>query len=412
MDIRKFMQDLKVNLLWSGHYWYAGVLMQLPIVYDDPRVSTMAVGKCKRDDTQIKLFVNSGYVEAIARHCNGDTERILNHFTEVLKHEVHHLIFGHLLLKRPDEDALTTACELAANSYVNRNRLVSLNPKKPAGIFPEDYDFSSKLPTLVYYDMLEQNGGKRKKPGDGEGELVITLDSHSTWRCVAGTHQGKVLIDSIIRNANRSCRQAGGQWGELPTELKEEVLKLDEEGKAIVPWETALKDFVSSATESVLDYTMRRVSRRYGTRPGTKKDDLLSIAIGIDTSGSIDHSMLKIFFDELYWIDKTGAKITIFQWDTMIVDECEFRDFDGTIKGGGGTDPTDFLDTVEERHFDCAIVFTDLGFGKVRDDYRTPTMWVVIDDVSTAEDLLEYCPVEGTILKVNQERNGFDVIRR
>ena len=73
--------------------------------------------------------------------------------------------------------------------------------------------------------------------------------------------------------------------------------------------EVVLKDFIASSSENVLDYTMKRKSKRYDTRPGTKKDDVLNVAIGIDTSGSIDEEMLKMFFNELRWIDKSCTTI-------------------------------------------------------------------------------------------------------
>ena len=207
-------------------------------------------------------------------------------------------------------------------------------------------------------------------------------------------------------------RQAQQGWGDMPGELSEQIEKFDEDRPPVIPWEVILKNFISSACETMLGYTMRRPSKRYGTRPGTKKEDVYSVAIGIDTSGSIDcETQIKLFFSELYWMSKTGAQITVFEWDTQVRREYDFEDYDGTIQGRGGTDPTDFLDTVEKRKFDCAIIFTDLFFGKITKDYHYPMLWVQVSDCDY-EYSEEDCPVKGTILRVNREHDGFDVLHR
>ena len=166
--------------------------------------------------------------------------------------------------------------------------------------------------------------------------------------------------------------------------------------------------FLASASETVLDYTMRRPSKRYGTRPGTRKEDILSIAIGIDTSGSISQEELQLFFNELYWIEKTGSRMTVFEWDTRILREYDFKDYDGTVSDGGGTDPTDFLETVSLRKYDCAVIFTDLCFAPVEKDYHLPMLWVATSDLDWQNEL----PVQGTILKVNKSRDGFQLLRQ
>jgi predicted metal-dependent peptidase len=86
--------------------------------------------------------------------------------------------------------------------------------------------------------------------------------------------------------------------------------------------------------------------------------------------------MLQLFFSELKWMEKTGTKITIFEWDTKVHREYDFKEFDGNVQGRGGTDPTEFLETVSERKFDCVITFTDLYFSPIKKDYNMPMLWV------------------------------------
>ena len=537
IDVEKFITNLRVNLLRS-HCFYGNVLAQLPTVYDSKAVPTMGVGKSNKNEIMVKLFVNPDYIEHVIDQCDRDTKKVVDHFTEVLRHEIHHLIFEHLTLNLPDKQRQTIACELSANSYVDRSKLIPEEGSKKAGVFPEDFNLDSKLGVHEYYALLDGNkrfnrmrgaevrkqlqkqGGKSQEQkdldelaeqqekaskdtgsgkngngeqmeqqqgisdqtqqrmdgmdgdgrqqsgkghqkaqqklqeardlqdeamddlkngnmdsasqkqhqaaqkiheasdavgednsgeGDGESENSMgTLDSHEKWEPVSGDEMTNGMIKDIIRQANETCRQMGN-WGDIPGEIKDAIGNAYAVDKEVIPWEVVLKDFVASSSENVLDYTMKRKSKRYDTRPGTKKDDVLDIAIGIDTSGSIDEDMLRMFFSELHWIDKTGTKMTVFEWDTQVNREYDFHDFDGTVTGRGGTDPTDFLEKVSERKFDCMIVFTDLYFAKVENKYNIPAMWVC-DRGGRDDD--DYPVDDGIIMKVNRDRDGFEVVRR
>ena len=558
IDVEKFITNLRVNLLRSQCF-YGNVLAQLPTVYDNKAVPTMGVGKNNKNEIMVKLFVNPDYIEHIIDKCDRDTKKVVDHFTEVLRHEIHHLIFEHLTMNLPDKQRQMIACELSANSYIDRNKLVPEDGSTKAGVFAEDFKLDSKLGVHEYYALLDgnkefnkmrrnairqqmqkQNGGKSDEQkelddlaqeqeqasqdtksgkkgngeqmeqqdgisdktqqkmdemqnqdsqsqnsngksnsqssqsqqgkghqkaqqklqeardlqdeamndlnngdmdsaskkqheasqkiqeasdavgedngngsGDGDGDSsgnpMGTLDSHDKWDSVSGDEMTNGMIKDIIRQANETCKQMG-KWGDIPGEIKDAIDSAYAMDKEVVPWEVVLKDFVASSSENVLDYTMKRKSKRYDTRPGTKKDDVLNVAIGIDTSGSIDEDMLKMFFSELRWIDKTGTKMTVFEWDTQVNREYDFHDFDGTVSGRGGTDPTDFLEKVSERKFDCVITFTDLYFSNVEQKYNIPMMWVC-DRGGWGYDNDDYPVSEGIIMKVNDTRDGFEVVR-
>jgi predicted metal-dependent peptidase len=437
VDANQFMTNIRVNLLRSMSF-YGHVLMQLPVVITDTLVPTMGVGKAHKDEITVKLFVNPNYIEEIIDACNRDEQKVIDHFTEVLRHEVHHLIFGHLTLDLPDKQRQTVACELADNSYVNRKKLIPDNGDK-AGVFPEDFDLPSKLSVHEYYNLLNDNkkfnqmrnnmsssiememsdgddedgngNGGNQDNNSGKGKIKITIDSHGNWTSIEGDNMTEEMVKDIIRQANETCKQIG-KWGEMPGEIKEAINDNYATDVAIVPWEVVLKDFLASSSENVLDYTMKRRSKRFDTRPGTKKEDVLNVAIGIDTSGSIDNEMLKVFFNELYWIEKTGTKMTVFEWDTKVNREYDFRDYDNAVSGRGGTDPTDFLETVSDRKFDCIITFTDLCFAPVKEKYNIPMLWVVDNGGYDWYGDDNYPVEEGIIMKVNKSRDGFEVVRK
>lgn len=429
IDVNQFMTNIRVNLLRTMSF-YGHVLMQLPIVYDTT-CSTFGVGKNNKDEIMVKLFVNPNYIEKIIEVCNRNEKMVVDHFTEVLRHEVHHLVFGHLTLDLPDKQRQYIACELADNSFVNRSKLVDNEGNLgDGGVFPEDFDLPSKLSANEYYNLLNNNEkfnemrnnmsssieimiGDGNGDGNGNGnKITVTLDSHGKWKVIEGDDMTNEMIKDIVRQANETCKQTGN-WGDIPGELKEAINDNYANDKQIIPWEVVLKDFLASSSENVLDYTMKKKSKRYGTRPGVKKDDILSVAIGIDTSGSIDNSMLETFFSELHWIEKTGTKMTVFEWDTQVNREYDFKDYDGTVSGRGGTDPTDFLEKVSERKFDCVIVFTDLCFSPITKNYNMPMLWVMDNGgYDWYDNVHEYPVSDGIIMKVNKSRDGFDVVRR
>ena len=539
IDTEKFVTNLKINLLRILPF-YGHILGQLPVVIVDNEhgsavVPTMGVGKASKDELLVKLFVNASYVEHVVDLCNRDEKMVVDHFTEVLKHEMHHLIFGHLNLELKDKQRSTIACELSVNSYINRSKLVG-EPTKgdmdTRGVFAEDYGLQSGLGVMEYYNLLKDNpkfknrhnkngvmgssrrgnsssGGNeqladeldrlarrqesaamasergkessdslRQKQNDissdtqsakdkvddntissavedaireqrqaeqdlqngnsqsaaehqhnaadslrqarnearnqsNEQSSLESMDSHGMWEAVQGDDMAEQMIKDIVRKANETCRQMG-KWGDLPAGIQDAIGECYANRKQIVPWEVVLKDFLASSSENVLDYTMKRRSKRYDTRPGTKKDDILSVAIGIDTSGSINNDMLDLFFSELHWMDKTGTKMRVFEWDTQVNREYSFSEFDGTVTGRGGTDPTDFLKKAAEGKYDCIITFTDLEFAPITEEYSNiPMLWVVCNRwaINHKDFLYDNVP-SGIIMVVNEEHDGFDVVRR
>lgn len=424
-DVENFISAIKVKLLQT-HTWYGHVLVQLPVIYGD-EVPTFGVGKTSKDEVQVKLYINPDYIQSVIAQVNRNEEKVVDHFIEVMRHEIHHLVFAHLTLDFQDKSRQMIACELSANSYIKRNNLIPAVGEKKAGVFAEDYKLESGLGVHEYYRLLENNKEYKKmlseiqkqiqvvigKGGCGAGgssgsEIIKDgkLDSHDKWESLVGDDFTKEMVRDIVRQAHNTCEQMG-RWGDLPADIKQAIDGAFRRDKNIIPWEVVLKNFLASSSENVLDYTMKRKSKRYGTRPGTKKEDVLDIAIGIDTSGSISDDMLKLFFSEMEWMVKSNSRLTVFEWDTKVNREYDFRDFDGTVMGRGGTDPIPALDEISERRFDCLIMFTDFGFDTIKKEYNIPILWVVDYNYLWSDKI----PVStGTVLKLNKDKDGFEQI--
>jgi len=186
----------------------------------------------------------------------------------------------------------------------------------------------------------------------------------------------KEFAKDIIRKAKDL---SGKNYGNIPGEVIQQIDELLKKEKAIVPWAKVLRMFVATAAESILDYTVKRVSKRFKTRPGTRKGDVLEIAVAIDTSASIEDWQLKLFWNEIRWIHKNGAKIWIYECDTKVSDRSPFifrGRWDGSVHGRGGTELEPVLREVEGK-YDALIYFTDFYASKVEHRYKIPILWVL-----------------------------------
>ena len=138
---------------------------------------------------------------------------------------------------------------------------------------------------------------------------------------------------------------------------------------------------VMRCAESILDYTVKRISRRFGTRPGTRKGDVLRVAVAVDVSGSISDDQLKIFFNEIRWIWKNGVQVVVYEADCRVCATYPFKGkFTGKVHGRGGTDLEPVLREVE-GHYDALIYFTDFFAPAISRQYRIPTLWVLHSDM-------------------------------
>jgi len=420
MDIEKFVTNTKIDLI-RKNVFFGHIISQLPIIYVDNKdsrgVNTLAVGKTDKEEIQTKLYVNRDYLVGLYEKFGFD--KLSNHLLEVLKHEIYHLIFKHLTIDLPDKQRLNIACECSVNSYIDREKLIGEGKGEKTGVFAEDFGLESKLGVHEYYRRLENN--KKYKEmcnsvfvimvGEGEGKGEKTgnkeIDSHELWKIVKDDPIAEEMLKDIIRQAVQTCKKTG-KWGDVPSDLKEEIESSLEHHKRAIPWQIILKQFIASSSENVLDYTIKKRSKRYGTRPGLKKEDVLNLAIGIDTSGSVNNEMLELFFNELYWVDKTGADITIFEADTKIQREYSFREWDGSVSGRGGTDLEPLLKEVSDRKFDALIYFTDMEAPKIKERYNLPIMWVINNSYYKRINEMPY--QEGIFLKLSDEGDSFEQI--
>lgn len=358
--------------------FYGYIIQQFDKVYLPPEceeLQTAAVGKGRTEKT-LKLYINEGYIAKLLK----DPKKGKAFVNSVIEHEILHIVLGHLFISFADPVRGNVACDICINQYID--------PVHDNWVTHKQYGFPEGKSCYWYYDELKKNKKYQDEVKSGafgeKGMYSYMKDAHSKWKGVEGDAQCEGLVKDMMRKAKDSCNSSYGDiHGDLKTYL-DEMLKTE---KAKLSWNRILRLFVSHASESNLAYTIQRISKRYETRPGTKMEEQLSVAVTIDTSGSVSDDDLIEFFAEIKSIWKNGAEVTIIEADCAVCRTYKFNGkFDGSIHGRGGTDLEPAMKWVDEqRRFDAHIYFTDFYAPKISKRYKTPMFWVLTNDMSEEE---------------------------
>jgi predicted metal-dependent peptidase len=358
--------------------FYGHILQQLGKVYikgENSPLRTMGVGK-KRDEMLVKLYVNIKWVESLFEKAKSEDQG-WGWLLGVLEHETLHLVFNHLTLQMSDKIRGNVAMDLVVNCCIEKEKL------PPNGMTVDMFGFPENKSSFWYYNNLKDNKKYQEmcKNGDfgPEGLFSDALDSHKIWEEAAQDPILGEFVRDLIRQAKDLCNK---DYGSIPSQVIEQIDDMLEKKRAIVPWQKVLRLFCASAMESNLEYTMKRISKRFGTRPGTRKEDVLNLAVGVDTSGSISNEQLMLFFSEIRWIWRNGANVTVFECDCQLQRSYRFKGkFDGECHGRGGTDLEPVLREVEGK-YDALIYFTDFYAPVIEHQYNIPILWVLTTELN------------------------------
>lgn len=374
--------------------YFGHVIQQFEKVYvrNPHAIDTAAVGRFP-GERFIKLWLNLDCYEEFYQKFGKETAWLFMVGDEL--HEILHVVSGHLSLEFPDHLRGNVACDMAVISHMPESMI------HPNRCNAEKYGLPKGKSAAWYYDQLRDNKMFQKQLKDGcfgiGGLLEYIGKSHQLWKELLKDPVTKEFIKDILRKAKDLTNNG---YGNIPGDLAALIEEGLKRGKAIVPWGQVLRMFCASAQESVLDYTMMRVSKRFGTRPGTRKGDVLNLAVAVDTSGSISEEQLALFFNEIRWVWKNGATVTVYEADCAVCRSYSFRGkFTGEVHGRGGTDLEPVLKEVEGK-YDALIYFTDFYAPKIEKVYRIPTLWVLTTELERKDFPVQW----GRHIKIEGDR--------
>ena len=337
-------------------------------------VPTAAVGLNK---TKVTLYVNESF---FLKELTTFSSRVA-----VIKHETLHLIFKHLFrfdFKKYNVKILNISADLVVNQFVGKWKLPSNAVTLKS--FPE-LELNLNESVEYYYEKLIKLNKKQKKNTSKKNLDGIlnqkTHSDHSKWmnsEDYMSNHAEKELDRIIEQTRNRITLE---QFKLLPESLRERINLIIQTRKPRVNWKRALKIFSSSSRRTKVKFSSKRISKRYGTRPGIIIKRNQKLLVAIDTSGSINMDEYAIFFSEIHSMWINGAEIEIVECDAQIQRSYMYLGkLPEFIKGGGWTsfDPVfNYINNKNSYFYNGCIYLTDGLAAEPIIKPRCKVFWVI-----------------------------------
>jgi predicted metal-dependent peptidase len=324
----------------------------------------------------------------------------------VVLHENMHKALRHLTTWRKLYVADPQLANIACDHVINL-MIVESDPNGQYVEFPKDKDgnrmgcFDPKYKGMnakQVFDLLKQeqedggSGGEGGEGGDDTGGngRGKSFDEHD-WDGANGISKDEQRelereIDQAIRQGMIAEQKAiGSGGGNMHRELGE---LLDPQ----VDWREVLREFVTSICSARDTSSWRRVNRRFiGSdiyMPTMIGERVASVAIGVDTSGSITGPEINRFLSEIKCIaeDVRPEKLDLIYWDSRVAAHEEYGEYDmanivSSTKpmGGGGTDPRAMMRYLKEKNIkpECIIMLTDGEIYDWGNEWDSPILWVI-----------------------------------
>ena len=321
-----------------------------------------------------------------------------DHKTGLLKHELLHIAFGHLVSfgSFSNKKLANVAMDMEINQYIEASWLPE------GGINIDDYtdiQLDRKAGCRYYYDQLLRLQDEKDKNGtSGDQEMDKLLDNiasgdipdHSTWEEFEDMSEAeKKLIEKQVQKILKDAKeQTIKKRGNVPGEI-EGLIVLDEVTKAKFDWKGYLRRFTGTSTKIFTKKIRRKENHRYEDNPGLKIKMRQHMLLAIDTSGSVSDTELTEFMNEIHHIHKAGVDITIVQCDTSIRSiEAYKGKNDLKVHGRGGTEFDPVLDyyNANLKKYTSLVYFTD-GECYTSVKPRNRVLWVLSERSEMNQDL-------------------------
>lgn len=279
----------------------------------------------------------------------------------LVAHEVMHCAMGHPWRRGGREHSRWNE---AADRVINPILRDSGFELPPGGVFEYRPGHKGKATEWVYEHLPQ-------KPPASKWCWGVVVD--------AG---GNPIGEAEWKEAMIQAAHAAASVGKLPASLQRLV---GEALKPKVPWRAILRRFVQEASR--VDYSWSVPNRRYAHAglylPSLRSPEMGPIAVGVDTSGSIDLPLLRQFVSELRAVIEEARPLrTHVYWADCKVHKSECWERDdvlGEIQpvGGGGTDFRPVFDAVTQLPEPpvCVIYLTDLAGTFPSNPPEFPVLW-------------------------------------
>lgn len=353
---------------------------KVKLILDQPFFATLALKMQYVEDPTIKTACTNG--KQIKYNPSFIDKLSLDETVGLLAHEVMHpACLHHTRMKNRNPRKWNIAADYAINPMLTASGF-----KLPSGalIHPQYADLGAE----EIYSMLPDdpnndpnNPGNSGDPGDG-GDGGDPGGCGGVEASGVKTQQEADQIEAEMKQTLAQAATIAKQRGKMPAHLKRLV---DEILAPHVPWKEVLSRFLNQIAHN--DYSWSKPNRRY-LHTGLYLPSLESIETGdivlfVDTSGSIDRTLLNQFAAEMQDIAetfKTGFKILYIDSQVAGVQDVEPGEFlELNPKGGGGTDFIPGFTWLEKNGIEpsAVVYFTDGCCNSFPKDPGYPTLWAL-----------------------------------
>lgn len=309
-------------------------------------------------------------------------------------------------------NAVVHNCDLAINPLIldygfSLPKACLLEPEFKGMAFEQIYD---KLPEPITITMSMSGKGEGDEQSQGierNGKTFKEFDDVRSPKNADGSELSEGQMKEIEQEIKIDVQQAyqiAKKQGNLPAGMERWIKDFLE---PTINWREVLAQFIVQNTRN--DYSWNRPNKRYLRQdlyaPSLNKPEIGTVAIGIDTSGSIGQKELDTFASEVKAILGLYCnKVFVIYCDSKVAHVDEFdnpNDIELKPYGGGGTACTPVFSYIQKHEINpvIAIHFTD---GYV-DDYETKVikeadydiLWVLSPDSNK-----HFKPSTGTVVEI------------
>lgn len=363
---KKKIDKAKIQLIIDSPF-YATVILETPLIEDDKiRPKTACT--------------NGKWIRYHPEYVNSLTDKKCR---SLLAHEILHIVLLHHIRREGRKPVKwNVAADYVVNHFLEQDNFeippdwlldIKYNELSPEEIYNKIPD-----PPEIKIYMKGSNGDKKEgEEVEGEGipgldGIVIDADKDTSF----GEEEARVK-EIVTRGIQQAKRE-----GKLPFELKRQMEELL---KPRIAWERLLHNWINTKAQDDYSWMKRNPRIKNYYMPGLYSEELGTVVIAIDTSGSIDTDQYTRFISEIVGLrSKYKFECIFMSCDTKIPKEpkrynkhqnIDYQD----IHGGGGTSFIPPFEWVKEHNVKPIglIYFTDLycnDFPNFMPDYDV--MWL------------------------------------
>lgn len=375
----------------------------------DPAMAALSLWCAHRDVDQGPVATTAGRV---IRYGPGFADVPLHEQMGLVGHHILHAALGHsdrmagMAARMPDRfdpviwglaaDSIVNEALLAAD-YALPRPAVTLTGLLSAvtGVTTPPVEALAAWDVDRLYTRLMQADGSRGKAGDYAEQQMFRPD---LTEGEGGTDAGGDAADwrAHVTRAMEAGRMAGRGIGMIGHRIADLPVPR-------TPWEVILRGIVTRAVTAGAVPTHRRPSRRWiaadatarwtgaatpAFQPGTRQaQDVPRIAVGLDTSSSIDADRRAQFMGEIAGIARrTGAEVLILPFDENVESPVRLDPGHWTqtlaaleTRQGGGTDFRPLIQVARALSPSILVILTDLDGEAGIAPPRLPVLWAIPD---------------------------------